>query len=270
MNSCVSVSSRDNPLLQRLRKLVADPMAYRKLGNVWVEGDHLCQAALARHVPVPLAVIADTAWTGQGGLADANNSKAYLLSSLAMRADKVVVVPERLWAEFSSVPAPVCLGYVLAAPAADVTLLPSVATLVLDRLQDAGNVGAILRTASALGVRQVVALKGTAGLWTPKVLRAGMGAHWGLHLVESAHIDDLHTLKVPLVGTCGQGLHDLPHAPLPPVCAWVVGHEGQGVAPDLLAQCDLTVRIPQPGGEESLNVSVAAAICLYESLRRTV
>jgi RNA methyltransferase, TrmH family len=130
MNSCVSVSSRDNPLLQRLRKLVADPMAYRKLGNVWVEGDHLCQAALARHVPVPLAVIADTAWTGQGGLADANNSKAYLLSSLAMRADKVVVVPERLWAEFSSVLAPVCLGYVLAAPAADVTLLPSVATLV--------------------------------------------------------------------------------------------------------------------------------------------
>lgn len=268
MMSCMVITSRDNPLLQRLRKLAADSMAYRKLGDVWVEGEHLCQAVLDRQVPVPLAMIADTSWTGQGGLADAGNSQAYLLSAQAMKADKVVVVPERLWREFSALPAPVCVGFVLPAPAADSPLLPGVATLVLDRLQDAGNVGTMLRTASALGVRQVVALKGTAGLWSPKVLRAGMGAHWGLHVVEGVQPDDLTSLAVPLVGTCLNAMHDLPHAPLPTVCAWVMGHEGQGVSPELLARCDLTVRIPQPGGEESLNVSVAAAICLYESLRR--
>ena len=63
-------------------------------------------------------------------------------------------------------------------------MLPLTPTVVLDRLQDAGNVGAILRCASAFGFRQVLALKGTAALWSGKVLRAGMGAHFGLHLVD--------------------------------------------------------------------------------------
>ena len=60
----------------------------------------------------------------------------------------------------------------------------------------------------------------------------------------------------------------LPTAALPQPCAWVLGHEGQGVAPALLARCALVLRIPQPGGEESLNVAAAAAVCLYESMRR--
>jgi TrmH family RNA methyltransferase len=60
----------------------------------------------------------------------------------------------------------------------------------------------------------------------------------------------------------------LPNAALPQPCVWLLGHEGQGVAPELLARCALTVRIPQPGGEESLNVAAAAALCLYESMSR--
>ena len=63
--------------------------------------------------------------------------------------------------------------------------------------------------------------------------------------------------------------HVLLSATLPSPCAWVLGHEGQGVAPALLARCALVLRIPQPGGEESLNVAAAAAVCFYESLRRS-
>lgn len=268
MNHWQVLSSRDNPLLQKLRKLVTDPVAYRKLGEVWVEGDHLCQAALARGVAVPMAVIADTVWTGEGGLASASHVQSHALSALARQADRVVVVPEKLWREFSSVPAPVCVGFVLPMSALTTAIRPDVATVVLDRLQDAGNVGTILRTASAFGVTQVIALKGTAGLWSPKVLRAAMGAHWGLHLIESATLENLAELRVPLVGTAGDAPHVLQDAPLPQPCAWVMGHEGQGVAEDLLQRCNMLVRIPQPGGEESLNVAVAASICMYESLRR--
>jgi TrmH family RNA methyltransferase len=143
-----------------------------------------------------------------------------------------------------------------------------IASVVLDRLQDAGNVGSILRSAAALGVGQVVALKGTAALWSPKVLRAGMGAHFALRLVESAQAEALDELAVPLVATSSHALLALDEAALPRPCAWVFGHEGQGVADELLARCALTVRIPQPGGEESLNVAAAAAICLYESVRQ--
>jgi hypothetical protein len=76
-----------------------------------------------------------------------------------------------------------------------------VPTVVLDRVQDAGNVGSILRSAGAFGFRQVVALKGTAALWSPKVLRAGMGAHFGLHLIEGADAGALDALNVPLAVT---------------------------------------------------------------------
>jgi TrmH family RNA methyltransferase len=100
------------------------------------------------------------------------------------------------------------------------------------------------------------------------VVRAAMGAHFGLRLVEGLEEDELAQLTVPLVATSSHGGVDLAGAPLPRPCAWVLGHEGQGVADSLLARCALRVRIPQPGGEESLNVAAAAAVCLYESARR--
>lgn len=142
--------------------------------------------------------------------------------------------------------------------------------MLLDRLQDPGNVGTILRSAAALGVQQVLALKGTAALWSPKVLRAGMGAHFALHLVEGLAVDDLADLGLPLIATSSHAEHALPSLRLPAPCAWVFGHEGQGVDAALLQRCALTVRIPQPGGEESLNVASAAAICLYESARQAM
>ena len=139
------------------------------------------------------------------------------------------------------------------------------ATAVLDRLQDAGNVGSILRSAAALGVRQIVALKGTAALGSAKVMRAGMGAHFALRLVEQVQLQDLERLALPLLATSSHGGETLGACELPHPAAWVFGHEGQGVSEPLLAQCQRRLRIPQPGGEESLNVAAAAAICLYES-----
>jgi TrmH family RNA methyltransferase len=119
-----------------------------------------------------------------------------------------------------------------------------------------------------MGIAQVVALKGTAALWSPKVLRAAMGAHFGLRLVEAAMAADLDALALPLVATSSHATRLLHEARLPVPCAWVMGHEGRGVDQALLSRCTLTVRIPQPGGEESLNVASAAAICFYESTRQ--
>lgn len=262
------VTSRDNALVQRLRKLGQDPTAYRKLGEVWLEGDHLCAAAVQRGVPADTAVVADTAWLGEHGCASGQDAQAAALSQLARHAARVVVVPEALWRHFTGLESPARIGFLLARPDGSGALRPGMATVVLDRLQDAGNVGSILRSASALGVQQVVAIKGTAALWSPKVLRAAMGAHFGLHLVEQVEVAELDDLAVPLVATSSHAEHLLPVAPLPDPCAWVLGHEGQGVGDALMTRCAMTVSIPQPGGEESLNVASAAAICLYESLRR--
>jgi TrmH family RNA methyltransferase len=277
VSSIQHITSRDNPLVQRLRRLAQEPMAYRKQGEVWLEGDHLCSACLARGVSVPVAVVADTAWIGEHGMASGDDARAALASRLARAADKVVVLPEALWKAFTGLESPARIGFLLpltagaeaVGTASDSSAIqPQARTVVLDRLQDAGNVGSILRSAAALGVAQVLALKGTAGLWSPKVLRAGMGAHFALHLVEQLDVTDLYALQVPLVGTSSHTKHVVSKVALPDPCAWLMGHEGQGVSEALLARCALTVTIPQPGGEESLNVAAATAICLYESQRQ--
>jgi TrmH family RNA methyltransferase len=95
-----------------------------------------------------------------------------------------------------------------------------------------------------------------------------MGAHFGLRLVEGLSQADLAALEVPLLSTSSHGGLTLGASPLPWPCAWVMGHEGQGVDEGLTGRCQATVRIPQPGGEESLNVAAAAAVCLFESLRQ--
>ena len=251
MNAPTTITSRDNPLLKRLRVLAQDNAAYRKQGQVWLEGDHLCRALLARgHRPVT-AVFSETFWRqAPHDLRDA--------------ADHIVTVPDALMAGISGLESPAGVGFVWDLPKA-AALQSGAAAVVLDRLQDAGNVGSILRSAAAMGFAQVLALKGTAALWSPKVLRAGMGAHFGLHLVEGLSVDDLAGLSVPLLVTSSHQGDFLHRARLPWPCAWVLGHEGQGVSPALEALATQKVRIAQPGGEESLNVAAAAAICLHAS-----
>jgi len=248
-----SITSRDNPLLVRLRKLGADPGAYRKLGEVWLEGDHLCDAFVQRGGAAAHAVITEAAW------------QAPRWRALAARAAEVSVVTAALMEGLSTLESPPPLGFVVAWPGPG-TVAPGQPTVVLDRLQDAGNAGTILRSAAAFGFTQVVALKGTAALWSPKVLRAGMGAHFGLALVEG--VDTVNGLDVPLFATSSHADRAIDEVRLPWPCAWVLGHEGQGVASSLLEQSALRLRIPQPGGEESLNVAAAAAVCLYESARQ--
>ncbi len=255
MTEPAPITSKDNPLLQRLRKQVRDPAAYRKSGELWLEGEHLCSALQQRGQRPAQAVVSAAAWAQPA------------LRALARWAPRMVLVPDALFDGISALPSPARIGYLLPVPVVP-TIDAQASSVVLDRLQDAGNVGSILRSAAAFGVAQVLALQGTAALWSPKVLRAGMGAHFGLRLVEGLQPEDLDALTVPLVGTALDATASLVQADLPRPCAWLLGHEGQGVAPALLARCAHTVRIPQPGGEESLNVAAAAAVCLYESMRR--
>jgi len=243
------ITSANNPLIKELRKLATSNTAYRKQGRVWLEGDHLCRAALVRNFKPVLGLFSESFWP--------------LAQSLwAQAAIKNIVVPDLLFADISGLESAASMGFVMELPAHPM-LQPSVASVILDRVQDAGNVGSILRSAAAFGFGQVIALKGTAALWSPKVLRAGMGAHFGLQLLEGLASDALAALEIPMLVTSSHEGGILGQTKLPTPCAWVMGHEGQGVSPVLMAKAAVKVRIAQPGGEESLNVAAAAAICLH-------
>ena len=249
------ITSRDNALIKTLRKLSQSSTAYRKSGQIWLEGDHLCSAAMAR------GILPDTMVVAQSYFIEFKHNVAVKWS---YDATKIVVISDALMAGLSSLESPARMGFVLPLPVA-APLQSGVNTVVLDRLQDAGNVGSIIRSAAAFGFKQIVALKGTAALWSPKVLRAGMGAHFALHLVEGASASDLASIKVPLLATSSHQGEFLHQAKLPNPAAWLLGHEGQGVSAELAAMANQHLRITQPGGEESLNVAAAAAICLHAS-----
>jgi TrmH family RNA methyltransferase len=245
------IQSRDNALLKDLRRLAQDNTAYRKQGRLWLEGDHLCRAALERGQRPELAIFQATCW-------------AETAHQWPEDMGKLVIVDDALFDGISSLESPARMAFVLPLPSAQ-PVQPGVPTVVLDGLQDAGNVGAILRSAGAFGFRQVLAIRGTAALWSPKVLRAGMGAHFGLHLVEGAQAVDTDALGLPMLATSSHQGDYLHQGRLPWPCAWIFGHEGKGVGAAMAERATQFVRIAQPGGEESLNVGAAAAICLHAS-----
>jgi TrmH family RNA methyltransferase len=150
-----------------------------------------------------------------------------------------------------------------------ITVRPHDTLLVLDGVQDPGNVGTIIRTAFSLGARGVIALPGTAELTNPKVLRSAMGASFRLPAVVASAADFLpwagsHDVSVWVTAAEGEPVHDSPRAgPL----ALVLGNEGAGVSAEMREAASRTVAIPLAEGAESLNVAAAAAILLYEVKR---
>ena len=175
---------------------------------------------------------------------------------------------DSLFAEISGVASPVGVLAVIAIPA-EATGPLTESCVLLEGIQDAGNVGTILRTAAAAGVRDVVLGPGCAGAWTMRVLRAAQGAHFGLALREAGDlasvVRDFGGLSVATVADHATPLYALD---LRGPVAWIFGNEGAGVSPELAAAAKVRATIPMASGSESLNVAAAAAVCLFEAQRQ--
>lgn len=202
-------------------------------------------------------------------LSDSGRSNAEATSLIASYLDvEVLHLPDGLFREISGVATPVGILAVIRIPEASDAPIDG-SCVMLDAVQDGGNIGTILRTAAAAGVREVMLGHGCAGAWLPKVLRAAQGAHFGLRIREQV---DLATQLRRYTGTSvatvareGTPLFDLS---LTGNIAWVLGNEGAGVAADLIALAGQRTTIPIAADTESLNVAAAAAICLFEQVRQ--
>ena len=265
------ITSKENPLFKEVRNLQATGSKGQKTrmasGQALLEGIHLIQTWVGDPA-------LKTLLTSEVGLQNTEISVAVYEHLEICPDTKVYQLDSALWDLLSDlVNAPHIAG-LLELPKSCLTPPQSIATLngdvvILDRIQDAGNLGSILRTAAAAGFTQVIALSGCAHIWSSKVLRAGMGAHRLLDLYEGwSNQQVLSAVTAPLLAATAdaeQDLYSLKKELLHPV-AWVMGSEGQGVSEDLLAQAK-GVSIPIDPRVESLNVSTAAAICLFETMR---
>ena len=250
------ITSRDNPRVRRWRALASDARLRRKERRALIEGEHLVAACLDSGGRVDALIV------GKSGLTR--------YESLAKRAaDALVVVTDAVFRTLVDVETPTGIAAEIAIPDATPALGQAASCVFLDAIQDAGNVGAILRSAAAFGVRHAVLGKGCADAWSPKVLRAGMGAHFAMEFLEEAEIAAaIGQFGGTVACTVAHGGTALNDADLSGRIGWIFGAEGQGVSKALAARSTLKVTIPMPGGAESLNVAAAAAICFYEWARR--
>ena len=270
------ISSSSNPKWRHLRELLESARERRRSGQTVLEGWHLLDAWLATGRPIRQLVIPQRTLQQLAGVpasdGDDIDESVEHSSPVQVAADAHwLILDDRLFGELDLLPSP---SPVLAVVDTPRPLLPARLgeggdIIVLDRVQDPGNVGAILRTAAAAGVQTLLTTPGTAACWAPKVLRAGMGGHFVMDIVENVAPHALQALvtHLPLAGTVLQGGQSLYGTDLRSPLAWVFGNEGEGIAPALQEWLGLRLTIPQAAGVESLNVAASAAVCLVEQRR---
>lgn len=257
-----SITSRDNPLYKELKQLASSSQARRKAGQTLLDGVHLCESYLALRGAPRHCIVADSALE--------NVEVANLVRQCESAHAHCTVLPDALYNAVSQVEHGVGLMFLIDTPTLEVPAALSVSAVLLDNLQDPGNVGSILRSAAAAGITQVYCSAGTAFCWSPKVLRAAMGAHFVIEIFENVDLAALvKTATVPVLATSGYASEQLYDMDLRAPAAWLLGHEGQGVADDLLALATHRVVVPHVGQIESLNVAACAAVCFFEQLRQT-
>ena len=298
------IRSRKNPHIKLLRDLVMGGRLRRSHNAAWVEGERLCRTYFDTQTSLPILVASDKLL-----LADLLASAPRGIQSFR----EVWIIPADCFSEITQIESSLGWGLVIEVPIssganddpgsndprsndprsndprsndvlssneADLSAgrkaLMQSAVVIVDRIQDPGNLGALLRSAAAAGIAQCWCVTGTVDPWSPKVLRAAMGAHFQMTIrqgIEARRAIDACRLRgFHLLSTANQpdavSLYAAELQLNQPI-AWVFGQEGDGVAREFLSKAQVVV-IPQTAAVESLNVAVAAGICFFEMRRRQI
>ena len=256
------VASKDNAEFKRLRLLAASVAEQRARGRTLIDGPHLVSCWLdGEYKPFQLVVSESGADKAEVRGILQHHPRVPLLS-----------LKDNLFRELSGTQSPVGILAEIPIPpppTPEAALHSASDWMLLDGIQDAGNVGSILRSAAAFGVTQIFLGEGCAAAWSPKVLRAAQGAHLSLAIHERADLAALLQVfpghKLATVVDNAQSIYE---QGLNQRLLWLMGNEGQGVSPALVRLCDKSIIIPMTKASESLNVAAAAAVCLAETARQ--
>ena len=256
-----SVTSRENPAYKEMARLVGSGQVRKKEGMSVLDGAHLVAAFLDSGRGVEAMMV------NAAGLADAEIAKLVERSPGA----RVTLLSDALFKSISTVESPTGVIALVKTPVGKAAPGDAKLVLLLEDIQDPGNVGTLLRSAAAAGAGHVMLSSGCAFAWSPKVLRAAMGAHFALEIVEgvdlAAWIAAYRGISVALSGQAAKSLYDLD---LAKPCALLVGNEGAGLSPALESSATVRAKIPMPGRVESLNAGTAGSIALFECVRQRV
>lgn len=253
------IRSRDNPQVKALVKLATSSRERRETGTTLLEGEHLVQA-----------------YRESGGRAETLFASESAMAKPEIRAlvenapaNARLVLADRLVEQISQLASAAGVAAVVRTPKRGHLERPTASCLLLEGVQDPGNLGSILRSAVAAGIGQVFLSPGSVFAWAPKVVRSGIGAHFFLSIFEAVDLAEVVRgfpgRIIAMEPGAESSIFDLDlRGPI----AWLLGNEGAGLSGAASRIAHHRVRIPMPGSAESLNVAAAAAICLFEQVRQ--
>ncbi len=259
MSALKLVTSRDNALYKSLYKISSSARERNEAGQTLLDGPHLLRAFLDAGLK-PLHLLVNEQAT--------HNPE---ITALLETCDQVArtQLDDALFAQLSELRTPNGLLALIAIPQATLEPARSQFALLLEDIQDPGNLGSILRSAAAAGCDSVFLSQGCADAWSPKVLRAGMGGHFGLQIHEDADLLNItHEFSGKILASSLQANKTLYVCNLRGKLAFAIGNEGAGLSQALLDTAQERFIIPMPGKVESLNAAAAAAVCLFEAVRQ--
>ena len=254
-----TIQSRDNPFFKELVRLAGSVRQRSKVDQTLLDGAHLLAAYLdsgkqPQHILLNAAALHD----------------AEITALLKRVGDAPITqLDDRLFVGLSELKTPTGILALIDLPQPAGTIVDSRFVLLLEDIQDPGNLGSMLRSAAAAGCDAVFLSTGCADAWSPKVLRAAMGGHFTLDIHERQGL--LSVAKAfpgTLLAASLQANRSLYDCDLRGKVAFLIGNEGAGLSAGLLDVATQMVAIPMPGKAESLNAAAATAICLFEAVRQ--
>lgn len=252
-----TITSRENPFYKISKKVAASSRARKKSGKTLLDGIHLIKA-YCDALGLPEAVMVSSS------MLENPEIKNFLP---AIPASIITVLSDDLFRELSTVETPTGISALIPIPQVEPPTAGS--CVLLEAIQDPGNLGSILRSAAASSIGQVHLSPDCADAWSPKVLRAGMGAHFHLAIYENSNLINVaQNFPGQVVAMALNTENKLFGVDLRGPVAFVIGNEGAGISAPLLACAGSIVKIPMPGDAESLNAAAAAAICFFERVRQ--
>ena len=254
------ITSRQNAHFKQARKLAESARERIKTSQILIEGTRLVGAYATQFGLEECTLLVSE----QGAIRpDIQN---ILRSAMPQQA---YVLSDPLFAEISQVETPEGITAIASIPRVQ-SKIPDDFRILLDGVQDPGNLGGLLRTAAAAGATSAHLAKGCTDPWSPRSLRGGMGAQFILPLRERVDLSTaLLGFRGLVIATCSRAKHAIYDIDLSGPVAMIFGSEGRGLPEDVLSMANELVQIPMVGNVESLNVAAAAAICCFEKLRQT-
>ncbi|HEY3301555.1 MAG TPA: RNA methyltransferase [Methylophilaceae bacterium] len=254
------ITSRDNPIFKQLKRLAESSRERRKEGKTLLDGAHLVSDYM-QAFGEPLQLI----------IAEGQSSREVTGMIQDLSEVPTIMVTTLMFAELSPVVSPTGLLALVNTPMISPPEKIDFA-LILEDIQDPGNLGSLLRSAAAAGVDVVYLSQGCAEAWSPKALRGGQGAQFRLSIIERADlIAEIESFKqknnAQVLATTMNGA-SLYQQDLRGPTAFVMGNEGNGLSPDVIEVSTRSVSVPMKDAVESLNVTSAASVCLFEAFRQ--